>query len=172
MKKKFSDSQKAILEGEPIIKNVIIHPSIIRGQISKKTRNLVERIAEYNWYYHVDNHAIPTGMAISPELVYRKKGWNGWIDFMGLERMLYEIEEIKRRYGSAKEFILISEKVYTVTNFYEMLELNFLTENFPAVFVIEVDGQTFRQIFGDIDETLTHDQIEFFSNNHKQSNLN
>ncbi|PCJ26757.1 MAG: hypothetical protein COA97_05020 [Flavobacteriales bacterium] len=164
---------KAILKGESIIDGLTIHPSIFEKQISEETNKLVKRIASYNWFSHLRKHGLVAKMNPYPNRVYRKEGWKGWIDFMGYERLLYEVEELKRRWGDDKQFLIIARKFYMTNDLYEALALYFMRSYIPNVYVIENNGDKFLQILGsDIDGTLSYEQIQEKIDNYKQAITN
>ncbi|PCJ27828.1 MAG: hypothetical protein COA97_02515 [Flavobacteriales bacterium] len=150
MKKLQQDAVQDIIRREPIITGLTIHPSILKSQISKKTKDLVEKIAKYSWFCKVEEGEVPENIPQHPDEVYKNKGWKGWIDFMGYERMLYEIEEIERRHGSGEQFLLLTKEVDMTTDFHRALELHFFNKSYPALFEVKDGGETLFHIFGEI----------------------
>ena len=147
MKRKKRKSPEEIVQGEPIIRDVILHPSIINKPISEKTRVLVEAVAKKDWN-------LVYGNDLPVEVIQGTIQRTGitWTELMSYERMLYEIEELKRRHFDKKEFVIVAEENYFTSDFYKALEMHFMIKGNPAMCVLLNDGKSHLQILGDLIE--------------------
>lgn len=163
---------RRVLMGSPIIEDVQIQPETILGGISENTKKLVGRIARNNWFSHLRKHNTPARMDPYQVDVYREEGWMGWTKFMGYTRMLYEIEEMNKKYGKELQFIVLTKKPYIATDLYDAFRSHFLKPYNPPVFIIKDNGGTYGQILGDIDEKWTHERITEIIEVCNQSKIN